>query len=136
MKTVFTLIVSFALIAGCNNDKKEIARDPKIMLRADTLNSIKLTDTLIIYEHVCRACAYEESTHFDIADTSGIIKLEKIVTTNNNPPDVDGGSISKDLILVPVKTGTTTIKVYKFIDEHPSAEDSAKFTPYNIEVHN
>jgi hypothetical protein len=136
MKILFAFAIILVFISGCTNNKREVGKDSKIMLRNDTLNSVKLTDTLIIYESACRGCAYEGSTNFEISDTSGIIKLEDVITTDNNPSNVEGGSVSKDLILVPVKTGTTVIKMYKFIDAHPSAQDSARFTSYTIEVHN
>ena len=106
------------------------------MLRADTINVVKLFDTLVINESTCRGCAYEESTHFEIKDSLDIIKLLDIITTDNNPPDMDGGSISKDLILAPVKTGTTSVKLYKFWKRDLKPEDSARFTTYKIEVRN
>ena len=63
-----------------------------------------------------------------------IIKLADIITTDNSPADMDGGSISKDLILVPEKTGTTIFKLYKFWTMEKTTKDSARFTPYKIEV--
>jgi len=63
-----------------------------------------------------------------------IIKLADIITTDNSPADMDGGSINKDLILVPAKVGTTNIKVYKFWSQEKTAKDSANFTSYKIEV--
>jgi hypothetical protein len=47
---------------------------------------------------------------------------------------MDGGSISKDLVLVPQKTGITNMKLYKFWKEEKTAEDSSRFTTYKIEV--
>ena len=47
-----------------------------------------------------------------------------------------GGSISKDLILVPLKTGTTAFKLYKFWEQVATAKDSARFTTYTVEVKN
>jgi hypothetical protein len=136
MKKIFFLTGVFVFFLSCTDNKKEspVKTDTKIMLRADTLNVVKLTDTLIIYQSVCRACAYEKSTHFEISDSVGIIQLADVITKDNNPPDVDGGSISKDLILMPVKTGRTMIKIYKFDVERPSAEDSTRFASYTIEV--
>jgi hypothetical protein len=136
MKKIFLLAAVIVFFLSCTDNKKELPgkTDTKIMLRADTLNVVKLTDTLILYESVCRACAFEKSTHFEMSDSLGIIQLADVITTDNNPPDVDGGSISKDLIFTPVKTGRTMIKVYKFDVEQPSAEDSTRFTPYTIEV--
>src|SRR5690242_11880965 len=134
------LFVSFAIIVllSCNNKKKETAEasDNRIALHSDTVNVVRLTDTLVIYESTCRGCAYESSTRFDIADSLGLVKLEKIITTDNNSPDMAGGNISKQLVLVPVKTGRTIIKMYKFWKEPATPEDSAKFVPYIIEVKN
>ena len=135
MKTFF-LIISFAIaLFSCSNKETEV-KDNKISLHSDTLNVVKLTDTLVIYESTCRGCAYETSTDFGISDSMNIIKLYDIVTTDNNSSDMSGGSISKDLILVPVKTGVTKIKLYKFWTMNKTAKDSAIFTTYNIEVKN
>ena len=106
------------------------------MLLTDTLNVVKLSDTLVIYESTCRGCAYEGSTHFDISDSLGLVKLLNVVTIDNSSPDMAGGSISKDLILIPLKTGAATIKLYKFWEEQTTAKDSARFTSYKIEVRN
>jgi hypothetical protein len=119
---------------SCNNSTKDIVADNRIALRTDTINTVKLTDTLIIFESTCRGCAYERSTDFSISDSMNIIKLADIITTDNSPADMDGGSISKDLILVPVKTGTTNLKLYKFWSQEKTAKDSANFTSYKIEV--
>ena len=138
MKKIILVPVIVMLFLSCTNKKKEAndVKDNKISLRSDTLNVVKLSDTLIIYESTCRGCAYEQSTHFDISDSLGIIKLSAIKTTDNNSPDMNGGNISKDLILVPLKTGTTTIRLYKFWKEEETARDSANATAYTIEVRN
>ncbi len=129
------LFLSFAVmtVISCTNNTKD-AVDNRIALRTDTTNIVKLTDTLVIFESTCRGCAYERSTNFAISDSMNMIKLADIVTTDNSPADMDGGSISKDLILVPVKTGTTNIKVYKFWKQEKTAADSTRFTAYKIEV--
>jgi hypothetical protein len=138
MKQLIVLTIAAIFILSCTNNKKEPAgkKDTKMSLRTDTINVVKLTDTLVIYESTCRGCAYEQSTHFDISDSLGIIKLEDIITTDSNPSGMDGGSISKDLILVPLKTGTTIFKLYKFWEQVATAKDSARFTSYTIEVRN
>ena len=138
MKKLLLLAPAIGLFLSCNNSKKEIKakKDTKVMLRTDTTNVVKLSDTLVIYESTCRGCAYEQSTHFEINDSLQIIKLLDVITTDNNSPDVDGGSISKDLILVPVKTGSTSFKLYKFWEKDTKPEDSARFTTYKIEVQN
>lgn len=138
MKKLLLFLPVIILFLSCNNSRKETTdkKDTKVMLRADTINVVKLFDTLVINESTCRGCAYEESTHFEIEDSLQIIKLLDVVTTDNNPPDVDGGSINKDLILVPLKTGSTSVKLYKFWERDVKPEDSARFTTYKIEVQN
>ena len=131
-KIIFIAFVSVAFLS-CNNNPKNIV-DNKISLQPDTINTVKLTDTLVIYESTCRGCAYEESTYFGISDSMNIIKLANIISADNNPANMDGGSISKKLILIPEKTGTTIIKLYKFWGPAKTAEDSARFTSYKIEV--
>lgn len=134
MNKIFFIVLISIVAASCNNNAKDIIADNRIALRADTINIVKLTDTLVIYESTCRGCAYERSTNFLVEDSMNIIKLVDIITTDNSPADMDGGSISKDLILVPQKTGTTIIKLYKFWKLEKTAEDSARFTSYKIEV--
>jgi len=138
MKQFLLFSIAVVIFLSCNNSKKEISdvTETKVMLRADTINIVKLSDTLIIYENTCRGCAYEESTHFGIKDSLDIIKLVNVITKDNNPQDMDGGSISKSLILAPLKTGSTSIKLYKFWKRDVEPEDSARFTTYKIEVHN
>jgi hypothetical protein len=133
-KFIVLFFISIAVISCTNNSKEIVDVDNKISLKPDTINAVKLTDTLVIYESTCRGCAYERSTNFAISDSMNIIKLADIITTDNSPADMDGGSISKDLLLVPQKTGATIIKLYKFWKQEKAAEDSARFTSYKIEV--
>lgn len=137
MKKLWLLFFIVASVYSCTNHTtehgSEIA-DNRIALRTDTINIVKLTDTLVIYESTCRGCAFERSTNFAINDSMDIIKLADIITTDNSPADMDGGSISKDLVLVPQKTGITNMKLYKFWKEEKTAEDSSRFTTYKIEV--
>lgn len=131
-------IITFIAIA-CNDKKKDnptTKNDNKIALHSDTLNVAKLSDTLVIYESTCRGCAFEGSTRFSIADSLGIVALDQVETIDNNSPDMAGGSVSKNLIIIPKKVGTTTFKMYKFYKEPHSAEDSANFVSYTIEVKN
>lgn len=133
MKTfVFTAMT--VLLFSCNSKEPEAIKDTKISLRSDTINVVKPSDTLVIYEGTCRGCAYENSTMFEIEDSLNIIKLSKIVTTDNNSSEMNGGNIGKQLILVPQKTGTTTIKLFKYYK--PEEKDSTHFRTYTIQVQN
>jgi hypothetical protein len=130
--------VLFALLTvSCNSSKKDTEKkNNRISLRTDTLNVVKMTDTMIIYENPCRGCAYENSTNFSISESLGIVELDHIETHDNNSPEMDGGNISKNLIIVPKRTGSTIIKMYKFWEQPVTAEDSARYTTYAIEVKN
>ncbi|MEP7256342.1 MAG: hypothetical protein ABI666_11250 [Ferruginibacter sp.] len=138
MKTIFLFAFVVVFFIRCNDDKKieVLKEDKRIALRTDSINVARLADTLVIYESTCRGCEYEGSTRFDISDSLGIIKLLDVITNDNNSADTDGGSISKELVLVPLKIGTTTIKQYKFWSEKTASQDSARFKTYTIEVRN
>ena len=136
MKKLFSFTAIITVLLSCNSKEPEAIKDTKISLHSDTINVVKLTDTLVIYESTCRGCAYENSTAFEVKDSLNIVKLLSIVTTDNNSSNMNGGSISKDLVLVPLKTGTTTIKLFKFYGQKATAQDSTKFTPYTIQVQN
>ena len=144
MNKIFFIVVACIALVSCNNstkdidengvdDKKDIP-DNRISLNTDTINVVKLTDTLVIYESTCRGCAYETSTNFGISDSMNLVKLADIITTDNSPADMQGGSISKDLILLPIKTGVTKIKLYKFWRMDKTSNDSTRFATYDIEV--
>jgi len=133
IRTCFIMLVSIALVS-CNNNSTKVVEDNRIALYTDTLNVVKLTDTLVIFQATCRGCEYERSTNFAISDSMNIVKLEDVITTDNSPDDMDGGSVSKDLILVPLKPGITIMKLYKFWTMEKTAKDSVRFTTYKIEV--
>ncbi|MBS1759259.1 MAG: hypothetical protein JST23_03965 [Bacteroidetes bacterium] len=139
MKLILPLLVFALVVIACNSNEKNnptAQKDKKVVLHTDTLNVVKLSDTLVIYESTCRGCAFEGSTSFSIDDSLGIVALDKIETIDNNPPDMAGGSVSKNLIIVPKKTGTTKFKLYKFYKEQHTAQDSANAVSYSIEVKN
>ena len=123
---------------ACSNweSEKHQPEDNRIALHFDTLNVVKLTDRMVIYESTCRGCAYETSTSFGISDTLDIVKLSDIITIDNHPPDMAGGNISKELVIVPIKTGITTIRLYKIWGPQSAAKDSLNYTSYKIEVRN
>jgi hypothetical protein len=136
MKKLFTIAVVLIILIACNNSKKEknIPKDTKIMLRSDTINVVNMTDTMIIYESVCRGCAFENSTEFMIFDSLGIIRLADILTKDNNAANVEGGSISKTLILVPQKKGSTTFTLIRILGPHNIVADSTHIGSYTVEV--
>ena len=137
MKLILFPFLILVFLSACTNENKiDELEDNKVSLRTDTINVVHLSDTLVINESTCRGCAYEQSTHFDVTDSMGLVKLFAVHTTDNNSPDMAGGSISKDLVLVSVKTGKTIIKLYKFWKEEATAKDSLNFIPFNIEVRN
>ncbi|MBX2932415.1 MAG: hypothetical protein KF781_10780 [Chitinophagaceae bacterium] len=130
---VSIIIITFTI--ACENNNKEV-KDTRIELRNDTINIVKLTDTLVIFEGTCRGCEYENSTNFDISDSTGIIKLATIKTFDYSSPDEAGGNVSKEIELVSTKTGKTIVKLYKFWTEQKTAEDSSNVRTYQIEVVN
>lgn len=139
MKKIYLLPFILFFLLSCTNAKENTieSKETKVMLRADTINIVRLTDTLVIYESTCRGCAYESSTAFAIKDSLEMVKLLTVETIDNNPANIAGGNISKNLILVPVKTGSTIVKMYKFWKGVPSSmNDSLTFTPYKIEIRN
>lgn len=139
MKMLFSVIGMVGIFVACENTVKEnivSETDNRIVLQSDVQNMIKMTDTMIIYESVCRGCAYEGSSSFGISDSLGIVELIHTETQDNNPPEMTGGNISKILVLVPKKTGSTNMKLYRFLMAPATAADSANFTTYNIQVTN
>jgi len=124
-------IVACALVFSCHAPDQ--AKDKnKVYLKPNQLTIAKRTDTLVISENTCKGCAYEYATHFDVEDSLGMTKLDRIVTTDNDR----SGTVNKDLFLVPVKTGRTSIKLYKYYHQKPTAEDSAQGAVYSIEIKN
>ena len=138
MKQIAIYFFLVLLISSCKDSKNEAAKkDNRIYLHSDTLNVVRLSDTVVIAESTCRGCAYESSTAFAIKDSLQIVKLDGVETHDNNPEGMSGGNVSKLLVLVPLKTGTSTIKMYKFWKGVPSEmNDSLPFTSYKIEVRN
>lgn len=135
-KLIFAFAIALLSFRCTNKKGDSTISDKRIPLTTDTVNVVKMTDTLVIFESTCRGCAMEGSTHFDISDSMNIVKISAIRTIDNNPPDMSGGNVSKQIELVPLKTGTTTFKLYKFWDEKETADDSALAQKYTIEVRN
>lgn len=130
---LFILLVS-ASIGTCKPKDSRFEKRYQNMkeLLQDTVNVVKLSDSLIIFEGTCRGCRYEHD--FFIKDTAAIIDLVSIETRDYNPSDMDGGSMDKNIILKPLKTGKTTFKLYKFFGPERTAEDSTSATIYSVEV--
>lgn len=138
-RSIWMAIFFIGIIAGCKNYKQDTNASLKnnwIMLRSDTMNLVRISDTMIIIESACRGCVYEATTSFSISDSMGMLELSHIETLDHNSPEMAGGSISKNLILVPKKNGKTVIKVYKFLRQPINKEDSSNCTNYSIEVKN
>lgn len=137
MKRIFLPGCISAIFICCNSSNEEKAGAHSwVSLRSDTLNVVKLTDTLVIYESTCRGCAYEGSTYFSLADSTDIIRLDKVITSDNNSPDVAGGNVSKTILMFCAKPGKTNFKLYKFPASNATAADSAFFTRFTVEVRN
>lgn len=138
MKYLFITLATTIVYLSCTNAKKEDvdAKDKKIALRSDTINVVTTTDTLVIHESTCRGCAYEQSTNFELEDTLGIVKLLDVITTDNNDPSMNGGNISKDLIIIPLKKGFTTAKLYKHWKQGEQDTTNAILSDYQIDVRN
>ena len=138
MKKLFFVPLFSVSLLWCTPHTKGITgqTDTRVVLRADTLNTVKLTDTLLINESTCRGCVFQETTHFAVVDSMGLIKLLDVITEDRNSPEVNGGSVYKGVVLLPLKTGTTTFKLYKFWKQETAAEDSANFISYRVTVKN
>lgn len=128
-------IIAITIFYSCNLPKPDRYKD-KVLLSTSTLNKVKLSDTMVIHEGVCRGCAYEQSTHFTFTDTTGVVKMYDVITEDNNPPNMDGGSVEKHILIVPQKAGRTTIKLYRIEMNEPTSRDSANAVAYDIEVVN
>lgn len=136
MKLLITMIYLLLLSTCMPRKEKDTGNDSRVVLYRDSSITVKLTDTLMIYENVCRGCQYETSTTFEIEDSTATIKLVDIITRDNNPENMNGGSISKNLLLVPQKTGTANFKLYKFNSDNPSDRDSSFYYRYGVVVKN
>lgn len=136
MKILLSIPVLLVSFSACNDsDKKETKeKDTRIALRADSINTVWLSDTMVIYESICRGCAYEGSTRFNISDSMDIVKLLDVITHDESSPDMQGGIVGKELELIALKPGTTSVRLYKLLSEQTAKEDSARFTTYTIEV--
>lgn len=135
--TKFPTVLLVILAIGCNNNNEQEsqAKQPDLVIMTPQgMNQARMNDTLVIYEMVCRGCAYEESTHFEIEDSLNLVKIVKTETIDNNPPDMDGGSIDKHIYLIPVKPGETKLKLFKFNTETPTTQDSLVYTYYKIKI--
>lgn len=138
MRSFFWLLALLTGLTGCYNDKEEPAKekDNRVVLRTDSVNTVKLSDTMLIYESICRGCKYEGSVRFEIADSAAVVKLLAVNTHDDANSEVEGGNVGKELVLVPVKPGSTRMKLYKFLSSETGKEDSARYQTYTIEVKN
>lgn len=135
MYSIVLLFFVFSCHENSNANKKKYNHFTE--LQKDSVNVVKLGDSLVIFEGTCRGCEYEESTTFEIEDPEGLMVLERVETVDYSHSNVDGGSISKTLILTSQKTGNTQLKVFKFYDpddEELKSKDALHFVSYKIKV--
>lgn len=138
MRSFFLLLFLLAGFITCDNGKgePEKKKDNRVVLRTDSVNTVTLTDTMLIYESICRGCKYEGSVRFEIEDSSGGIRLLTVNTNDNNPGGMAGGNVGKELVLMPVKAGSTKMKLYKLLSPETANQDSSRYQTYTIEVKN
>jgi hypothetical protein len=138
MRSFFWLFFLLAGFITCDNGKEEQKKkkDNRVVLKTDSINTVTLTDTTLIYESICRGCKYEGSVRFEIEDSSGVIRLLTVNTNDNNSGGMSGGNVGKELVLVPVKAGSTKMRLYKLLSPETANQDSARYQTYTIEVKN
>ncbi len=136
MRTIAGMVATLFLLAACSNIESDANTNKWVSLRSDSINMVKITDTLVIYESICRGCAYEGTVQFSISDSLEIVKQLEVITEDGNNPEEAGGSISKDILLKPMRPGITTIKLFKILAPNTAKEDSARFRTYSIHVTN
>lgn len=139
MKKIFFLFSALIIITSCanNSNTKETIEKPdtRISLQADSVtNTVKLSDTLVIFDGTCRGCAVENSTNYAISDSNNIVKLATIKTIDYSSPDTDGGSVSKEIEITPIKTGKTVMNFYKYYQSE--INDTVFVKKYIINVTN
>lgn len=136
MKYFSMIILAAITLLACNSKTTIEEKDTRIFLRSDSINVVKLTDTLVIGSSTCRGCAYEGSTNFSIDDSTGTVKITDVITHDANPDNISGGNVSKEIVIVPLKTGHASFKFYRFWTEQRSAKDSTGGVVYEVEVIN
>lgn len=142
MKKIFFLFSALIVFTSCTNNsntKEKIEKpDTRISLQADSiLNTVKLTDTLVIFDGTCRGCTVENSTYYNISDSNNMVKFATIKTIDDNPPDMAGGSVSKEIEIVPIKAGKTVMKFYKYYQGEDNTKNDTVFVRnYLIEITN
>lgn len=138
MRSFWCMLVLLIAVYSCNDGRysKTKGKDNPQVLHTDRINIVRLSDKLLIDESICRGCEYENSVRFSIRDSLEIVKLEEVITIDDSPPDMDGGYVSKEVMITPLKPGITTIRLYKILSSKTAKEDSARFKTYTIEVKN
>lgn len=138
-KTAF-LIASVIGISACKyikNAENPASRfDHMVSVKYDSVTRLKMSDTLVIFENTCRGCAYENTTKFVLNDTTSVVKLYDIITEDNSPPNMSGGTITKILLITPQKPGKADVTLYKYYEQEMTARDSASGQRITIEVVN
>ncbi len=136
MKRLFLFPLLAIMLIACESDIEKRYKN-MVSLRQDTLNVVHLNDSLVVYSGICRGCEYQFTVEFSAHDTAGIISFVELQTIDDNPPDMAGGSLYKNLIFAPQQEGNTLLNVYRFLNPRDSIltmEDSAMVQTYSIKI--
>ncbi len=129
------LLFALLLLSACNFNSKKSTLDNYKFLNTDSVNYVQLKDTMILYQYVCRGCAYEQSTSFGIKDTAGIVQLISVSSGSNvGSSNEVGGSVGKELQLVAFKKGSTIVDLYKSDDFKTKFDEEDRIAQIKIVV--
>lgn len=123
--------------AGCytkspENEKQE--KNSMLELIPGKLNEATMADTLFVSASSCRGCAPEYTPQYELTDSMSVVSLHSVEVVDNNPPDMDGGSLENRIVMLPLKTGSTIIKLYSFMTGDSARQDSSQYTAYQIRI--
>jgi hypothetical protein len=136
--SLFIIIFACYTLLSCKN-QETIKHDKVngITLQSDSLNIVKLTDSLVIYETLCGGCNDDTMrASFDIQDSEGLLKAQEERTVSDRRPGKEDNPVLKTFILVPLNTGSTKLSVSKYWHQPGATEDSESHKEYLIEIRN
>ncbi len=133
MRSIIILAAVAGFLSSCN-DKTGAAQNNYKSLSATKINTVGMLDTMVIHEKLCRGCPAENTTDFDIRDTGNVVELFSIKTTDDHSGKEDSNHISKEIILIPLKKGSTTFKFFKTAPGISQSPGAPAFTAYKVEV--